>query len=106
MEDTGELPADWEERRPWRAEGLEIEPAGDGCVVYQPERDRVHYLNHTAALLLELATGEATGGELGAFLAQAYSLPEPPRDDVAAGLAELLREGLVTWEPGRPGSAP
>lgn len=97
MPETPPLPADWRELRPTRTEGLEIETAGDGFIVYQPDGDRVHYLNHTAALLLELATGGATAGELGSLLAQAYSLPEPPADDVAEALAGLAREGLLTW---------
>jgi hypothetical protein len=37
---------------PVAAPDLEINAVSDGYVVYQPGRDRVHYLNQTAALLL------------------------------------------------------
>ena len=43
---------------PQRTEGIEVVPTVDGYVVYHPDRDRVHDLNHTAALVLEFATGE------------------------------------------------
>lgn len=89
------LPENWSQLRPRRVDGLEIEPAADGFVVYQPDRDRVHYLNHTAALVLEMCTGDARAGELPGLLARLYSLPEPPTDDVERALEELLSERLV-----------
>jgi hypothetical protein len=45
---------------PKRVDGLEINPAEDGFIIYQPEQDRVHYLNHTAVLVLELCNGKNT----------------------------------------------
>ena len=39
---------------PSREEGLEINIVDDGYVVYQPNRDKLHYLNHIAGLILEL----------------------------------------------------
>lgn len=86
---------------PQRAEGLEIEESGDGFIVYQPARDRIHYLNHTAAMLLELSSGELTVAEIAALLATAYSLPRPPEEDTARALGELLGEGLVSWREDR-----
>src|SRR5439155_6925151 len=43
--------------RPVRVDDLEINFVGDGYVVYHPARDRMHSLNHTAAVVLELCTG-------------------------------------------------
>lgn len=85
---------DWS-MRPRRAAGVELSEVTDGFLVYQHDRDRVHYLNATAALLLEICDGSLPASDLPPFLAAAFSLPAPPRDEVAACLAQLLAEGLL-----------
>jgi hypothetical protein len=85
---------DWR-MRPRRAPGVELSEVTDGFLVYQPEHDRVHYLNATAALVLEVCDGSLAASELPPFLAAAFSLPQPPVDEVAACLAKLLAEGLL-----------
>jgi hypothetical protein len=107
VEDTGagpdagaavETPAaaaiDWE-MRPRRAAGIELSEVTDGFLVYQPQRDRVHYLNPTAALVLEACDGSVRAGDLPVFLAGAFQLSAPPYDEVAGCLAKLLAEGLL-----------
>src|SRR5262249_35525069 len=42
-------------QHPRHIEGLEINPVEDGFMIYRPDADRVHYLNHTAVLILELS---------------------------------------------------
>lgn len=81
--------------RPRVSEGIEINKVADGYIVYQPERDRVHYLNHTAVLVLELCDGRTRAGDLAGLLKAAYDLPAPPSAEVADCLAKLLAEGLV-----------
>ena len=49
--------SDTPEHYPKTTQGLEINAVDDGYIVYQSERDRVHYLNQTAALILELCNG-------------------------------------------------
>jgi len=80
---------------PQVSEGLEINKVADGYIVYQPERDRVHYLNHTAVLLLELCDGKTRAGDLAGLLKAAYELPAPPTDEVSECLSKLFAEGLV-----------
>ncbi|TBR27483.1 MAG: PqqD family protein [Reyranella sp.] len=81
--------------RPACAAGLEINPVSDGYIVYQPDRDRIHYLNATAALVLELCNGRNDVNELAALLQLAFDLGEPPHDAVAECLDTLMSEGLV-----------
>lgn len=83
---------------PSRVDGLDVQEAGDGFVVYQEDRDRIHYLNHTATLVLEACTGELDAAGIAGLVAQAFSLSEAPVADVEAVLEELAREGLVTWQ--------
>ena len=78
-----------------RAPGIEIREAPDGVVVYDAGRDRVHYLNRTAALLLVSCNGDLAAGEMPAMLAAAFQLLTPSAAEVESGLARLLDEGLV-----------
>jgi hypothetical protein len=75
--------------------GIEVIASADGYVVYDEERDRVHHLNHTAALVLEFCTGENDEGEIVGMLQAAYDLPEPPAAETEECLAHLRAEGLV-----------
>jgi len=85
---------DWD-ALPRRAEDIEVNQVPDGYIVYQPSHDRVHYLNHTAVLVLELCTGRVRAADIPRLLKEAYDLPEPPTDEVAACLDTLSTEGLV-----------
>jgi len=78
-----------------RASGIEIREAPDGIVVYDPERDRLHYLNPTAALLLESCDGTLAAAELPGVLAAAFDLPAPPTGEVERCLTTLLDQGLL-----------
>ena len=81
--------------RPERAAGIEVRDAPDGVVVYDARRDRLHYLNPTAALLLECCDGTVRVTELPGLLAMAFALPDPPTADVHECLLKLLDEGLL-----------
>jgi len=83
-------------RFPTKAPELEINEVADGCIVYQPNLDRVHYLNQTAAVVLELCNGRNAEGDLPELLRAAWDLPTPPVEEVADCLDVLRREGLVT----------
>jgi hypothetical protein len=83
------------EALPRRADDIEINPVPDGYIVYQPSRDRVHYLNHTAVLVLELCSGRVRAADIPRLVKDVYDLPEPPADEIAACLETLSAEGLV-----------
>jgi hypothetical protein len=80
---------------PTRATELEINEVADGYIVYQPSRDRVHYLNQTAAVVLELCNGRNAESDLPELLRAAWDLPAPPAEEVADCLEALRREGLI-----------
>ncbi len=81
--------------RPKMAEGLEINAVSDGYVVHDAARGRIHYLNQTGAVILELCNGDVAEEELPRLLQIAYELPELPVSDVQACLESLRREGLI-----------
>jgi hypothetical protein len=75
--------------------GHEFNQVPDGYVVYQSARDRVHFLNPTAVIVYELCDGKHTVEEIGRFMQQSWSLPEPPIEEVKTCLATLLAEEIV-----------
>ncbi len=83
------------QHRPCKSDGLETDEVEDGFVVYQPDRARVHYLNPTANLILELCDGELTPAQIAELIAQAFDLAEPPMQEVEEALATLAAEGLT-----------
>jgi len=87
--------SDAESRNPTAAPGLEINAVADGYIVYQPDRDRVHYLNQTAAILLELCNSHNAESDLAELLRIAYDLPTPPVEEVMDCLEMLRKEGLI-----------
>ena len=81
--------------RPKKSDGLEVDEVEDGFVIYQPERDRVHYLNPTANLILELCDGTLTAAQIAELIAQTFDLAAPPDGEVNEALAQLEAEGLT-----------
>lgn len=87
--------SDMTDPKPTRADALEINAVDDGFVVYQPSQDRVHYLNHTAAIVLEFCNGRHRESELPELLRRAYDLPAAPVEEVAACLKTLREQELI-----------
>ena len=65
-------------------------------MAYHPGRDRVHVLNATAALVLELCDGRRGYREIEEMVAEAFSVDDPCRNLTGTVLDRLLDEGLVT----------
>jgi hypothetical protein len=81
--------------KPKIAGELDINEVGDGYVIYQKEKDKVHYLNKTAVLVLESCTGENTVDNIGTIVKDTYELSEVPEKEVADCLDTLFQEGLI-----------
>ncbi len=81
---------------PRRTDGVKLEEVADGFIVHQPDQERVHYLNHTAAMILEMCNGEITAAEMAEALRGLYDLPEMPTQEVDQCLCDLRKQGLVT----------
>lgn len=82
---------------PAQVSGIEL--SADGLTVTQVFRRRGHELNETAALILELCSGDHSVAEIVALVQEAYALADPPADEVHRCLRELAEAGLL-----RPGS--
>ena len=75
--------------------GLDINEVEDGLVVYDPDRDRVHYLNPTAGVIFAMCADEPAEPDLPALVREALGSDEPGDRDVAECVAKLRAEGLV-----------
>ena len=78
-----------------RAPDLEVREVPEGYVVYDPARDRLHFLNGAAAFVLQCCDGTTRVDELPALLAAAFRLDADPAAEVDACVARLLSEELV-----------
>ena len=86
--------------KPKQVDGLDITPVDDGFIIYVAEKDRVHYLNHTAALVLLLIDGQITTEELSRLVQQQFALDEAPATEVDAIIEQFKDEGLIVIETG------
>jgi hypothetical protein len=78
-----------------KAEGHEFSHVPDGYVIYQSDRDRVHFLNPTAVIVYELCDGRHSVDQIGRFLQKSYALSAPPMAEVESCLADLLKEAIL-----------
>jgi hypothetical protein len=81
--------------QPVTAEGLDVQEAEDGLVVYVAATDTVHHLNKTAGVIFGLCDGTRDARAIAAELASLFGLGEPPLDETLACLSELAASGLV-----------
>jgi hypothetical protein len=82
---------------PVRCEGLDIKAVDGGYIVHQAARDRIHYLNEIAALVLELCNGSVGTQDINRILSEAFDLPEHPTAEVDSCLEQFVAEELVEF---------
>lgn len=75
--------------------GAEVQHMPDGYVVYQEDRDKVHYLNPVAAMIYELCSSNQSISSISAYLQSAFSLADAPTQAVIDCVANLVDEGLI-----------
>ena len=74
---------------------FDIIASDDGFVVHDANRDVVHYLNQTAAIVLSLCNGKRSTDQIAQLLKNQFGLGESPRDDVLESVTKFADEGLV-----------
>jgi Coenzyme PQQ synthesis protein D (PqqD) len=83
---------------PKQVDGLEISSVEDGLVVNDNHRGKVHYLNHTAGLVLTLCDGRNSIETIAGLLQKQFDLSEPPEQDVHDAIDEFVEEEFVIFE--------
>jgi hypothetical protein len=86
-----------------KVEGLDQSEVADGWLIFDAANDRVHFLNPTGAIVLELCDGTRSEADLAEFLATSFGLAERPDEPVRECLSALLAQGLIEpCGPARP----
>lgn len=80
---------------PQKKDGLEMHEVSGQFVIYETGRDAIHYLNPTAALVLEFCDGNHSSAEIAVLVQEAYNLPSAPLDEITGCLSHLQEIGLV-----------
>lgn len=86
---------DFQNLPPKRTLGLEINPMPDGYMVFDPSLDRIHYLNPTSALILELCDGANSVAEIAAAVGDCFGLTDAPLAVTTVCIQQLTLENLV-----------
>jgi hypothetical protein len=81
--------------KPTAVDGLDVSEVKDGLVVYDATRDRVHYLNVTAAVVFTLCDGARDRDGIAEAMATVFGPDVVSRGEVDACLAQLEQEGVV-----------
>jgi Coenzyme PQQ synthesis protein D (PqqD) len=88
--------------RPRRAVGIDLAELGHGLLVRQAQPPRVHLLNNTASMVLEMCDGRHTVAEIAAALGEAFTLDAPPLAEAAACVSGLRQAGVLVNSVGHP----
>ena len=80
-----------------RVDGLEVNEVPDGYVIYETARDRVHYLNKTAAIIFELCDGNRDADDIVARVKLLFDLGASDDNEIRGAIKSLLKEGLVSY---------
>lgn len=83
------------DQHPTRRPGFEVHDCSDGFMIHDPAGDHVHFLNHTAVLILEHCDGGRSVEDIAGLVAGIYSLPEPPLAEVESVVADFQARGLI-----------
>jgi hypothetical protein len=81
--------------RPQKKQGLEVHAVGDQIIVYEVGTDILHYLNPSAAMVLEFCDGNHSPTDIAAVMQEAYGLPCCPLGEVNICLIDLQKTGLI-----------
>jgi hypothetical protein len=82
-----------------QAPDLRIHTVESGYVVRNVATNAVHQLNGTAALMLELCTGDATADQIVADVQQTFALSARQLPGIRQALEALINTGLVLRVP-------
>ncbi len=81
--------------KPTAVDGIDSSEVKDGLVLYDGKRDRVHYLNATAAVVFMLCDGARDRIGIAEAMSTIFGPGAVSRGEVDDCLAQLEQEGVV-----------
>ena len=89
--------------KPRVSDGLAVVDIDGEALVYDHEGGgQIHYLNHSAALVLDLCDGTATVKQMAGAIAEVYEMPVADVEPQVRGVVADLRKLGVLTPAGRP----
>ncbi len=86
--------------KPRAQAGLAVAEIDGEAVVYVPVPSKLHYLNHSAALIFGLCDGRTTIAEMAEAIGEAYEMDPGQLDgEIRPLLKELRDRGLLEGKP-------
>jgi len=82
--------------QPLRVSALDVRPIKSGAIVFQQAPARMHTLNESAAVVLDLCSGEHSVAAIIERVQEIYRLSAPPTIEIEACLDQLRRKDLLT----------
>jgi hypothetical protein len=80
---------------PSAIDGLDTSEVDDGLMVFDPARDRIHFLNGTAAVVFTLCDGARDRQGIADAMSTVFGPDAVSRTEVEACLAQLEQEGVI-----------
>jgi hypothetical protein len=83
---------------PVRKQGVWLRQAGRENVLFDPQAEKLHLVNHTALAIWDLCDGETRPEEMIEAICEISSMPsEVVAEDVGRILADFEDAGLIEW---------
>lgn len=82
-------------KKPQTIDGLEITENDDGFGVFDPVNEKVHFVNSSGVIILELCNGKNTVEEIIRTISTSFGLSQMPEKEVKGYIDHLAREGLI-----------
>lgn len=82
---------------PKRIEGVEVNKMEDGYVIFHSSLDDLLFLNHTAAIVMELCDGETDISEIYAIVKDVFKLENAPKVEIDTCLKDFEDACLITY---------
>lgn len=76
-------------------ENIETNKVSDGFIISNPKNDMVYFLNHTAAILLELCDGTTSIPQMKQHIQETFNLEDMPGTEIDNSLKELIGYNLI-----------
>ncbi len=84
-------------KKPKTTKALEITESDNGYAVYDPNKEKVHFLNDMGILILEMCNGENSTDIIINLITQSFQLSEDHSSEINKYIDQLHNEGLIDY---------
>jgi hypothetical protein len=82
-------------QKPKKAEGLDFTETDDGFAVFDPKNGKVHFLNNTGVIILEICDGTYTCEEIVGMIEATFKVTDITKEEIRSYIENLYNEHLL-----------